>query len=366
MSSIPEKIKEIEDEMARTQKNKATSTHLGLLKAKLSKLRRELISANSSKSSSQHEGFDVSKTGVARIGFIGFPSVGKSTLMNQLTNNTTSAVGDYEFTTLTTIPGVMYYNGAKIQILDLPGIIEGAKEGKGRGKQVLGVARTCSLLLIVLDITKPITHKKLIEKELEAFGLRLNKKKPNIKITKKDKGGIMVLGNLDKEMAKTILKEYRINNAEIFVSDNKHYTADDLIDVIEDNRKYVPALYVLNKIDRISIEELDILSRIPNSVPICAHKEWNIDKLLESMWNMMELIRIYPKPKGGNKIDEEPIVIKRDKNTVKHLCNIIHKSIIEKFKYALVWGSSVKHNPQKVGKDHELNDEDVVQIVKKI
>ena len=168
-----EKIKEIENEIARTQKNKATNNHIGILKAKIAKLRRELIAAPRA-SGGGEAGFDVSKTGIARIGFIGFPSVGKSTFMSQLTG-IHSEVAEYEFTTLTAIPGVITYNGAKIQILDLPGIIEGAKDGKGRGRQVLGVARTCSLLVICLDVLKPLTHKRLIEKELESFGIRLNK-----------------------------------------------------------------------------------------------------------------------------------------------------------------------------------------------
>ena len=60
-------------------------------------------------------------------------------------------------------------------MLDLPGIIEGAKDGKGRGKQVIAVARTCSLIFIVLDVLKPLGHKALIEHELEGFGIRLNK-----------------------------------------------------------------------------------------------------------------------------------------------------------------------------------------------
>lgn len=75
-------------------------------------------------------------------------------------------------------------------MLDLPGIIEGAKDGKGRGRQVIAVARTCSLIFIVLDVLKPLGHKKLIEHELEGFGLRLNKQPPNITFRKKDKGGI--------------------------------------------------------------------------------------------------------------------------------------------------------------------------------
>lgn len=122
--------------MARTQKNKKTEAHLGLLKAKLAKLRRELLQKTQSSGKGGGEGFDVHKSGDARVGLIGFPSVGKSTLLNKLTN-TFSEVADYEFTTLTCIPGVIRYKGAKIQLLDLPGIIEGAKDGKGRGRQVI-------------------------------------------------------------------------------------------------------------------------------------------------------------------------------------------------------------------------------------
>ena len=98
----------------------------------------------------------------------------------------------YEFTTLTTVPGQVQYNGAAIQMLDLPGIIQGAKDGKGRGRQVIAVAKTCHLIFIVLDVNKPLTDKRVIETELEGFGIRINKEPPNIVFKKKDKGGISV------------------------------------------------------------------------------------------------------------------------------------------------------------------------------
>ena len=77
----------------------------------------------------------MNKVGDARVGLVGFPSVGKSTLLTKLTGTFSEAAG-YEFTTLTCIPGIIRYRGARIQLLDLPGIIEGAKDGKGRGRQV--------------------------------------------------------------------------------------------------------------------------------------------------------------------------------------------------------------------------------------
>ena len=135
------------------------------------------------------EGFDVSKSGDTRVGLVGFPSVGKSTLLTKLTG-TESEAAAYEFTTLTAIPGNLFYRGAKIQVVDLPGIIEGAKDGKGRGRQVIAAARTCNMLLIVLDASKPVTLKRKLEYELEGFGIRINKVKPEIKIAKKDRGGI--------------------------------------------------------------------------------------------------------------------------------------------------------------------------------
>ena len=157
MATTLAKIADIEAEMARTQKNKATAGHLGLLKAKLAKLRREILEPKGGGGGGGGgSGFDVSKAGDARVGLVGFPSVGKSTLLQKLTG-TFSEVAAYEFTTLTCIPGVIRYRGAKIQLLDLPGIIEGAKDGKGRGRQVIGTARTCNLILIILDCLKVTT-----------------------------------------------------------------------------------------------------------------------------------------------------------------------------------------------------------------
>lgn len=363
------KINDIEAELARTQKNKATMAHICSLKARLAQLKRDLIESSSKKGGPKGDGFDVQKTGDARIGFIGFPSVGKSTLLSKMTS-TVSEVAAYEFTTLTCVPGVVNYRGAKMQMLDLPGIIEGAKDGKGRGRQVIAVARTCTLILIVLDVAKPLAHKLIIERELDGFGMRLNQSPPDISIRKKDRGGISItstcqLSHLDDETIKTILGEYRMNNCDVLFRGD--YTADEFIDAIEGSRVYVPAVYVLNKIDQISIEELDIISRLPHNCPISAHHGWNLDGLLECIWDHLNFIRVYTKPKGQVPDYDEPVILKKSPQpTVERFCNKIHKQLMANFKYAWVWGSSVKHQPQRVGKDHPVDDEDVVQVVKKV
>lgn len=367
--SVLEKISAIEAEMARTQKNKATAGHLGMLKAKLAKLRRELLEpSGGGGGGGAGAGFDVQKVGDARVGLVGFPSVGKSTLLTKITGTFSEAAG-YEFTTLTCIPGMIRYKGAKIQLLDLPGIIEGAKDGKGRGRQVISTARTCNLIIIVIDCLKPITHKKLIEHELEGFGIRLNKKPPEITFRKKDKGGINYTSavpnpKLDLDAVKSVLSEYRIHNADVHLKQD--YEVDDLIDVIEGSRIYIPCIYAVNKIDQITIEELNVLDKLPHYCPVCAYHEWNLTGLVEMIYSYLSLVRIYTKPKGKLPDWTDPVVLPAGRCTVEDFCNKLHKTLIKQFKYALVWGSSAKHRPQRVGKEHQLADEDIVQLVKKV
>lgn len=363
MSTIQDRMADIEAEIARTQKNKNTQNHLGLLKARLAKLKREFIESNT-KSGGGGDGFEVSKNGDARVGLIGFPSVGKSTLLTRVTN-TFSEIAAWEFTTLTCIPGVMKFKGAKIQLLDLPGIVEGAKDNKGKGKQIIAVARTCNLILIVLDATRPAVHKQIIEKELEGFGIRLNKQPPRITLRKKEKGGIDIVENtkltkLSHETVITIMKEYKKINYDIIFSCDADL--DDLIDAMEGNRIYIPCIYLLNKIDAISMEELAILDKIPHFVPISGYHKWNLDEFYETIWDYLNFIRIYTKPKGQIPDYEQPVILNRKKSTVGDFVRKIHRGLMSQFKYAYVWGASTKHNPQKVGKDHVLLDEDIVQI----
>ena len=371
---IIEKIKEIEAEMARTQKNKATEYHFGVMKARLAKLRSELLEPASGSSSSKGDGFEVARVGDARVALIGFPSVGKSSLLNHLTD-TKSEEAAYEFTTLTCIPGNVYYKGCRIQLLDLPGIIEGAAYGRGRGRQVIAVAKSADLILMVLDAGKEEekNHREILERELETVGLRLNKEPPRIYFKVKNAGGIKFnatvkltqLGDDPYDTVYKILHEYRIHNAEVIFRDD--YGVDEFIDVVEGNRKYVKCLYVYNKIDTVCIEDVDRLARLPHSTVCSIRMNLNVDTVLELIWEYMGLLRIYTKKRSEPPSFEEPVVLSKYRNglTVEGAVKQISQDLLEKFSYALVWGTSTKYSPQHCGLAHILEDEDVLQIVKK-
>lgn len=312
------------------------------------------------------EGFDVVKTGDARVAMIGFPSVGKSTLLSTLTP-TQSEAAAYEFTTLTCIPGVLKYNDSTIQLLDLPGIIEGAAEGKGRGRQVIAVARGSDMILMVLDASKADVQRKLLTKELYDVGIRLNRRRPDIVIKKKKAGGVTLnstceLTHVDVHLVRDILKLNKIVNADVLFRGN--YRVDDFVDVATANRVYMPCLYVINKIDTILLNEVDRFAHARHTVVISCQHRLNLEYLLRRMWEMLDFIRIYTKPRGKRPDFTEPVILPRG-STIEDVCAHIHRDFVTKFKYALVWGRSVKHQPQRAGLKAVLADEDVVALYTK-
>lgn len=112
------------------------------------------------------------------------------------------------------------------------------------------------------------------------------------------------------------MNEYRITSADIAIRCDA--TIDDLIDVLEaKSRSYIPVVYALNKIDAISIEELDLLYRIPNACPISSEHGWNVDELLEMMWDKLNLRRVYTKPKGRAPDYSAPVVLRASGSTVE-------------------------------------------------
>lgn len=363
---IQEKIKRIEDDLHRTQINKKTEHHIGLLKAKLARLRREAEEAKSHGSASSI-GYDVKKSGDATAVLIGLPSVGKSTLLNSLTN-AKSKVAAYLFTTLTVVPGAMEYKGARIQVLDLPGIIQGASSGKGLGRRVLSVARSADLVLFMLDVFQPEAHPILVN-ELRGIGIRPGEKPPNVVIEKTDNGGVNVtaqvkLTKITQELVKDILRVYDMHHARVMIRED--ITDDQLIDALVGTRVYPKSLVVMNKIDLVNAGFInEVRNRIElDFTPVSADAGINIEALKEQIYRKLEFIRIFMKPRGREADYEEPMIV-RNGSLILDICNKIHRNLKDEFRYAQVWGSSVKFPGQRVGISHKLMDGDVLTLISK-
>jgi small GTP-binding protein len=354
--TIEDHIKAIEEELARTQYNKHTQFHIGQLKAKLAKLRAEQEERSKKRAGA---GYYVKKSGDATVLLVGFPSVGKSTLINKITK-VDSKVGAYDFTTLNVIPGVMEYNGARIQVLDMPGIIEGASAGKGLGKQILAVVRNADLVVIMVDAASA-GQAEIIKKELYQAGFRLNQKPPDVKVVRKSKGGIELSSTvkltISKEEIRSVLGQFGIHNADVLIREN--ITPEQLIDSMMKNRVYVPAVFVVNKIDMASPEELKGLPK--DFILVSAEKSAGLEQLKKAIWEKLSLTRIYLKKIGKDPDMKEPMIVKGSP-TVMDVCEKIHREFAKNFRFARVWGRTAKFPGQKVGGEHRLADRDIVEL----
>jgi hypothetical protein len=310
---IEEKIRELEKEIHDTQKNKATEKHIGLLKARIARL-------EGIKEKKQAKGKGVAglrKKGDATCAICGPPSVGKSSLLNKLTS-AKSKVAEYNFTTLKPVEGMMIYKGAYIQLLDTPGLIEGATNGKGRGREVLSSIRISNLLVILLD-PEHIKSRESASQEIYHAGIRLNRNKPAISLKKTDRGGIEVLGDYqDKNYVVDLAKESGVSNATIMLG--KKVTTQDIIDFFSRNVVYVKGIWVLNKADNedLNVDGFDI--------QISVKRERNIESLKEMIFSELDLIQVYT-DRG------QPVILKKG-STVRNLCRTIHKDFELKFKGA--------------------------------
>jgi len=362
MGKYDDQIRQIEEELGKMQYNKRTQHHYGLLRAKLARLKESQL-ARSGVGKASGKGYSVKKSGSASVILIGFPSAGKSTLLNVLTD-ADSPVGAYEFTTLDVVPGMMHYKHANIQILDVPGIVHGAASGRGRGKEVLAVMRNADLAIIIVDVHRP-EQLAALRKEIYDADLRLNQRPPDVKITKTAKGGLHVastvpLTKLAKETARAVQREMGVHNADVVI--RQDIDVDQFIDAIEGNRAYLPSITVLNKIDAVDAEKLRaVVSKIKPDLCISAQKGTNIDKLRDLIYDKLGLIRVYCKEVGRKADLDVPLIIKKG-STIRTVCEKLHRDFASKFKFARVWGPSAKFGGQKLMLRHEVKDGDIVEI----
>ena len=366
---LQEEIEELEQEITETPYNKSTEQHLGRLKAKLAEKKEEL-EKRQRQGSGGGGGYAVEQHGDATVALVGFPSVGKSTLLNTLTN-AESEVGAYEFTTLDVNPGMLKYRGANIQLLDVPGLIKGAAAGRGGGQAVLSVVRTADLIVFVLSPFE-IDHYERLRQELYDNKIRLDQEPPQVSVREKGRGGIRITApddlDLEEETVMEVLRQHGVVNADVTV--RADLDVDRLIDGIMDNRAYVPSLVAVNKMDIIDPNYLDTMEanlRVydldpDETVYISAEAEKGLDALKERIWDELGLIRVYMDKPGRGVDYEEPLVI-AEGATVDDAIEKLGGDFDERFRFARVTGPSAKHDEQQVGRDHSLEDEDVLRMV---
>ncbi|MEY7848466.1 OBG GTPase family GTP-binding protein [Natrarchaeobius sp. A-rgal3] len=364
---LKEEIDAIEEEIANTPYNKSTEAHVGRLKSKLAEKKEKLENQSSAGGGT---GYSVEKHGDATVALVGFPSVGKSSLLNSLTN-AESETGSYEFTTLDVNPGMLKHRGANIQMLDVPGLIEGAASGRGDGQQVLAVVRNADLIVFVLSVFEIDQYDRLQE-ELYDINIRVDKEPPRVTVRPKIKDGIKITSSTDQDLDEgtigDVLRQHGYVNADLNLQEN--VTIDRLIDGLMDNREYIPSITCVNKVDLIEPEYKETVDEQlrerdldPEAVTfISAEAERGLEALKDRIWDNLGLTRVYMN-KPGRGIDwDEPLVIEEE-TTVGEAIEKLGGEMEQRFRFARITGPSATHDEQQVGTDHVLEDEDVLKLI---
>ena len=138
---------------------------------------------------------------------------------------------------------------------------------------------------------------------------------------------------------------------------------DGLIDVIEGNKHYLPGIVILNKMDMVTPDEVDMIRKnIQADICISANQKINTESVKDIIFDRLDLIRIYCKQIGKKADMNVPLIMRRG-TTLHDMCQKLHKDFVEKFRFAKIWGTSVKFNAQPILKlKHTLHDKDVVEL----
>jgi hypothetical protein len=361
-SALEERLTELQEEYSKTKDNKATNKAVGILRHKIAETKKMIGSIKNAKGT----GYFVRKSGDATVALLGFPNVGKSSLINLLAN-TKSKTAPYAFTTISIVPGTMLYKGAHIQIFDMPGVIEGAHLGLGNGKAVLGAMRVSDLILFVVDIGNTGQLGMLLE-ELKALGIHVNGRMPRVRITESDlERGIEIelnkSGIKDGDLLK-ILSSFGIYHAKVRIEEP--VDIDDLLSIIAGNTYYMKAIAALNKID-LNADYERIANELSKScnievIPISASQKGNIELLKERIYENLGIMTVYLKPKSK---EERAMSIVLDMGSrVIDAANKLHTELADQINCAYVTGPSSKFARQKVGAMHVLEGGDTITFIK--
>jgi len=114
----------------------------------------------------------VRREGAAQIALVGAPNSGKSSLLQAL-SNVQIKTGEYAFTTTRPVPALTRIRGVLVQLVEIPGLIQGASEGRGGGRALLGVLRDANAIVLCHDASAPLDELETIRRELDASGIAL-------------------------------------------------------------------------------------------------------------------------------------------------------------------------------------------------
>lgn len=352
-----EKLAALEEMRSHAPQHKGGEALKGEINSKIAKLKLEL--EKDKKQAAKRGGgptLSVKKDGVGQLVLVGLPNAGKSTFFNAVTG-LNSLVGDWEFTTSKPEIGMVDFKGAKIQLVDLPPIVEGSSEGKVNGKEILAVVRNADALVVVVSVATQDEDWRIISNELKNSGILLNRRKPNIKITATTFPGISITGKeflkIPMEQFVNFLKTMGMHNAQVILQEDT--TIEKITEAMDDTLVYKRTMIVYTK---------GRPTRRVDAGESAMHIAWDVNnprpnEMANKLFEVLDKVYVYTK-KPGQDAAKLPLVVPQGA-TVLDVATQVHKDIVQNLKYAKIWGSA-KFEGQRVAKDYIVQNGDIIEF----
>ena len=312
-----EKIAALNEMLAIIPKHKGTDKLRASLRSNLSKLKKEEQQSRS-KSGRRTDEYQIKRHGAGQVILIGAPNVGKSKILDALTN-ANPEVADYPFTTQKPIVGMIPYENIYIQLVDTPPVIDGSMLS-----QIIEIVRHTDLVLLVVSLDSDDALE-----EIES--VRSSLEKTNVQLT---------------------LEEFEEEKIE-------QYSEDELL------MNRVKTMILGNKNDSENASErLNVLGELYEEefpvIPISAETGEGLDQLKKQIYKSMNIIRVYTKAPSKPPDKTDPIILPIG-STVIDAAQELHKDSVNELKYARIWGQG-KYDGQSVSREEILGDEDILEF----
>jgi len=302
--------------------------------------------------------YNVKKEGAGQIVIIGMPNSGKSTVLKAVTGADVE-IAPHEFTTTKPEIGTINFKGARVQLVEVPALIEGSSEGKANGTQFLSIIRNADAVIVVLDAEKAEEEFRTLKTELVKAKIRMNEKKPDIRVEQSEYGGISIAGKQFLKMPldkfEQLLKSLGFHKASVVLNEELK-SPEKLLQALDEGIVYKRAIAILNAKKWLQAKKPDFGS----GFEAIAFESAAVEELKKKIFALLEKVIVYTKKPGQPADYNEPLVLRKG-TTVEDFAGMLHKDFARNMKYVKVWGSS-KFEGQRVSKDYHLQDFDTIEI----
>lgn len=365
-----EKIRLFQEFLSEIPKHKGNERLRAQIKTKIATLKEEIV-AQRGKRGASRSAWSVEREGAAHVMIFGPTNAGRSSLLRALTN-AQPVVAAYDYTTQQPIPGMLQYEDIQLQLVELPAPQIDESNGFEIQPEAVGLIRNTDGLLLVLDLSaNPVKQLRSMTAALEEIRISIQRPSTRVEVVReKGSGEIRIatsgtLASYDPEKIRSLLHSYGIKNALVRIyGDASLGDVEDAI--LETVTLYKPCLIVGNKLDLPGAREssTELQKEIGDSVPIIFTScliGTGLANIGERMFRCLGIIRVYTKEPSQSKPSEHPFVVRTD-TTVGELARAIHSDLANKYRYSRIWGPTSKFAGERVGPEHVLGDQDVVEI----